>query len=674
MKSKMSFFNTAIILEDLKRYWGIAVLYFLSLFFSTTLDLILLFNPSDGYYQEKINNFLELRHANSQMMFSIIFPILLSVLLFRYLQQSKSTTLIHSFPITRGQLFHSHNIAGVLLLIFPILLTGIIFLVFFNIHHDGSELFKEIFTVSKVFRWTYFSILANLVVYFISVLVAMVTGISLIQMILSFITIFLPTGISMLLAVNFEQLLYGFTINQQFLESFVTKIIPVTGFLSEKTINTDFLWWYVLLSILLYFMAYIFYQKRNLESASDPIAFNLLQPLFKYGFTFCSMILSGGYFYMLEKIDSWLYIGYFIGAFLGYIIAEMIIQKSIWIFKNLKGFAFYSIVILLIFAGIKFDLMGYEKNIPNPEDIEHVYYGDGLYGYWQNEKKPHLKTLEHIDLVRKLHSQIIKNKGIFTHEEENVFMKYIGIAYKLKNGETITRAYIVPKEFVYKNEFIPKIYESKEYKVNTHDYDLFHLNLDHVNYICIDPALNHNNAGAKIVDPHEIRTLTNAIKMDILEETYEESIDSKNSWAGIQIYIDGEKALDDSSKRDHIYTSWKKHYQYLPNWLKENGYYEKSRVLPKNIDSMIIEKVDEDTKDFHSYNVSELAIELTTNKDTKKLEIKDKDQMEKILFSAGYNYSDTRSYIIGIYYTNGDRDIEWMTKENAPEFIKSFFN
>ncbi|MCT4617849.1 MAG: ABC transporter permease [Marinisporobacter sp.] len=671
MKSKMSFFNTAIILEDLKRYWGIAVLYFLSLFFSTTLDLILLFNPSDGYYHEKINNFLELRHANSQMMFSIIFPILLSVLLFRYLQQSKSTTLLHSFPVTRGQLFHSHNIAGVLLLILPTLFIGVIFLVFLNIHHDGSELFKNILTVSKVFRWAYFSILTNLVVYFISVLVSMVTGISLIQIILSFIAIFLPTGISMLLTVNFKQLLYGFAVNEQFLENFVTKIIPITSFLSDKTINDSFLWWYILLNIILYFLAYIFYQKRALESASDPIAFNLLKPIFKYGFTFCSMILSGAYFYMLEKIDSWLYMGYFIGAFLGYIIAEMIIQKSIWIFKNLKGFVLYTMIILLVFVGIKFDFIGYEKNIPNSEDIESVYYGNGLYDYWEEDRNYSLKTSENIDLVRDLHSQIIKNKEIFAHKEENVFLKYIGIAYKLKNGKTLTRGYSVPKEFAYKNVFIPKIYESKEYKMST--YDIFHLDLDHVNYIRIHPESNHNADDVKIVDPNEILNMTNALKADLLDQTYEESIDNKNSWASIQIYMDKEKDLDESHRRSSIHISWEKHYKYFPKWLKENGYYEKSRVLPENIASIIIEKANEETQNFHSYNVSDLAKELTTNKDKKRLEIKDQAQMEKILFNTGYGYGDTKNYIIGIYFTNGDSQIEWMTQENAPEFVKGFF-
>lgn len=669
MKSKMLFFNIHIILEDLKRYWAISVLYLLTLFFSGPLPIISVFNNPDITYDQTITNFFHLTHADFQMMLSIIFPILLSLLIFRYLQQNKSTTLMHSFPITRGQLFHSHNIAGVLLILFPIVLIAIILIVILNIHNNGSELFKEIFTISNIFRWAYFSILANLVVYFISVLVAMITGISLIQMILSFIAIFLPLGFSMLMVLNFDQLLYGFVVNNRFLENFVAKIIPNTAFLSEETINSNFILWYIVLSILLYFIAYTFYKKRNLESASDPIAFVLLKPIFKYGFTFCAMILGGSYFYMIEKTDSWCYIGYIIGATLGYIIAEMIIQKSIWIFKNLKGFVIYAVVILIAFTGIKFDLIGYEKKVPSVDDIQSVYYGNGLYRYWSDKgiANDSLKTSENINLVRDLHSEIIAHKDEFIHKQENIPMKCVSIAYTLKNGKTLTREYTIPSEYVNKNSFITKIYESTEYKMSC--YDIFDLDINHINYINIDPELDNRFNGIKIIDPKEIRDMLNAIKKDILDETYEESIDNKSPWARIKIYPDDLKSIE----KDYIYISWEKHYTHLSSWLKSNGYYEKSRVMPKDIDYILIGKPSEKLKNSNSYSSSELEKELQENKNKERLEIKDKEQIEEVLINHGYNWHNKKDYIIGFYYTNGERELDFITEKYAPEFVKNFF-
>ncbi|TCO75239.1 DUF6449 domain-containing protein [Marinisporobacter balticus] len=674
MKSKMLFFNIHIVLEDLKRYWGMAVLYFLTLFFSGPLNIMSLFNNPNESPNSAIKNFLNLRHADLQMVLSIGFPILLAVLIFRYLHQNKSTTVMHSFPITRGQLFHSHNIAGVVLLLLPVVLTAVILIVLLNIHHDGSKLFEEIFTISSILKWVWFSTLTNLIVYVISVLAAMITGISLIQMILSFISIFLPIGISFLMIHNFDQLLYGFVINDRLLERSVAKIIPITSFMCNETIDSNFVLWYIFLSIALYFIAYLVYKKRHLESASDTIAFELLKPIFKYGFTFCSMILGGAYFYMIERIDSWLYIGYFMGAILGYLIAEMIIQKSIWIFKNLKGFAIYGIVILIVFTGIKFDLVGYEKRIPNIADIQSVYYGNGLYRYWSDEedRDNHLKTAENIHLVRALHSEVIAHKDEFIQKRENRSTERIGIAYNLKNGKTLTREYDVPTEFVNTNDAISKIYESTEYKMNY--YDIFHLNLNKVNYIDIDPKLKDISEPVKIVVSDEMGEMINAIKADILDETYKEFMNNKSHWADIHIiYHDKEKSLESEYRNNDIYIAWKKHDKHLSSWLKQNGYYEKSRIMPKDIDYIIIEKTSKEIKNSDSYDPMELKKELKENKNEKRLEIKDKEQMEEILVNYGVDWRDEKSYMIGIYYTNGVNDLVWMTQENAPEFVKNFF-
>ncbi|MBF8983311.1 hypothetical protein IZY60_07160 [Lutibacter sp. B2] len=673
MKSKMLFFNVHIVLDDLKRYWGMAVLYFGGLFFSGPLHIMSLFTNENKYPNEAIENFLNLRHAELQMVLSIFVPVVLAGLLFRYLQQNKSTTLMHSFPITRGQLFHSHNIAGVLLLMMPIVLIGLVLMVILNINHDGSQLFEEIFTISDILKWVGFSIISNLVVYFISVLVATITGISLIQMVLSLISIFLPVGISVLIVFNFDQLLYGFVINQNLFENFIIKIIPCISSMGEKAIDSNFIIWYILLSIILYFMGYGLYKKRHLESASDPIAFELLKPIFKYGFTFCSMILGGAYLYMMERVDLWLYIGYFIGALLGYLIAEMIIQKSIWIFKNLKGFAIYTMVILVVFAGIKFDLVGYEKRVPNVDDIESVYYGNGLYGYWSNgeEGNDNLKTSENIHLVRELHLEVIAHKDEFIREGKKNTTKRIGIAYELKNGKTIVREYDIPKECAAINESIAKIYESTEYKINY--YDIFDLDPTEVAYIEMDPELKNTSEVVKIVATDEIEEMIQSIKSDMLDETYKDVIDEKRSWARIYIHYDELKDLESEHENKRMYLTWEKHYKHLPGWLKENGYYEKARLMPKDIEYMVIEKTSEELKNANGYNTKELAEGLKENTNKQRLEIRNKDQIEEMLVNDRSDWPDEKRYIIGIYYTNGDSKIDWMDQKDAPEFVKNFF-
>ncbi|MCT4617835.1 MAG: hypothetical protein N4A62_00340 [Marinisporobacter sp.] len=123
--------------------------------------------------------------------------------------------------------------------------------------------------------------------------------------------------------------------------------------------------------------------------------------------------------------------------------------------------------------------------------------------------------------------------------------------------------------------------------------------------------------------------------------------------------------------RDHIYASWKKYYKHLSKWLKENGYYEKARVMPENVAHIVMGKTSEELKSRTSYSSTELERQLAENK--KRLEIKDKEQIEKILFHYGPNWHNEITYIIGFYYTNGDSEIDFMTQENTLEFVKNYF-
>lgn len=672
MKSKTSFFNKYIILEDLKRYWGVGVFYFLALFFEGPLKIIFLFSNPNSTPNRTIERFLNFKYADFQVMLSIGFPILLAMLIYRYLQQSKSTNVMHSFPVTRKELFNSHCIAGTLLLFFPVVVISIILMTILGANNDGGLFFKEIFTISSILKWAGITIITNTVGYFISSLVAMISGMTLIQGILSFIFMFLPIGLGTLMIINFDQIIYGFTVNRDGFDDLIMTIVPITTLMSDVTIDAGIILWYALLALTLYIVAYYFYKKRDLESASDPIAFDILKPIFKYGVTFCGMILGGAYFYGMEKNNLWLYIGYFIGAFLGYIIAEMIIKKSIWIFKNLKGFVIYSIAIIIIFTGIKLDLFGYEKRIPDLEDIESVYYGDSLYSYWKNEKS-NLNNSENIKFVNRIHEEIIERKQEFIAREEDRDNRIIGIVYELKNGRKIVREYTVPSDYVEKNKSIAKLYESVEYKMNS--YNIFDLDVSKISYIDINSELNHRDERLKIIEEKEIREMIKAIKADILSETYEEFMDERSGWADINIHYEKEEKQDshDREKYDRVYAEWAKHDENLPRWLEENGYYERARVMPEDIDYIIIEEASEDI-DPDNYDTVELEMQLKDNKNKKRMEIRDKDKIEDILVKYGRNWRDEKEYIVGFYFKEEDNNsINWVNGKNLPQFVIDYF-
>ncbi|SMB85071.1 ABC-2 type transport system permease protein [Desulfonispora thiosulfatigenes DSM 11270] len=667
MKYKTSYFNMPMILEDFKRLWGLSALYFISLFFTGPLPIMLRMGDKDRSITYIVESFLKPRGFEIQGFYSIVFAILLSLLIYRYLHTINSTTVIHSFPITRKQLFHSHSVAGFILIIIPVLINMLFLLGLMVASNDGSIFYQEVFTTNAIMAWTGKTLLGNIIVYLISSLVAMVTGTSIVQGVLSLIFIFLPIGLGSLILVNLDQLVYGFAGIHSDVESFLLKIIPVTGIWTIEKIDISQILWYLILGLILYIIALQFYKIRSLERATDPITLEGLKPIFKYGVTFCSMVLGGAYFYSVIRVDAWLYLGYAIGGFLGYLIAEMLLKKTIWVFKNIKGFVIYSLIIMIVFVGIKLDFTGYEKRIPEVGRVQNAYYGNGSSHQYRYGEQEGLKKLENIELIRELHQEMIENKKEFMNMAKKRAYNTVSIAYELENGKKIYRDYEAPDEFVQKNPTIKKIFETMEYKRKYHN--IFKVDTEAIDYIEINPDYIYQvNKSIKIINKDEIKELTQALKMDLLDESYEEHYSNIIPWASINVRtkasVEMETNDEKESKYSHIDVTWKKSYSMTAKWLKDKGYYEKVRVMPEDINSIVVGKVEKEMDRVYS------AFELEKLAKDQTVKIKDKEKIEYLLTNQeGESYLGN-SYYMGVYLNNGNKILGYISEEKVPREIK----
>ena len=670
MKYKTSFFNKGIILEDFKRLWGLSVLYFLGLFLAGPLSIMLRMGDPNRDINYIVEGFLSLRYSGGiQAVYVVSFAVLLAVIIYRYLHTINSTTVIHSYPLTRNELFHSHNLSAALLIAIPVLINTLLLLVIMFVGNDGSELFEKIFTFQGVMIWTGKILLVNISVYLIATLAAMVTGTSIVQAVLSFIFMFLPIGLGSLILVNLDQLLYGFTMINQEVEMFLLKIIPTPLIWGLEQIAISQLVWYLVLALVLYTLALIFYKRRNLERATDPISLDGLKPIFKYGVTFCSMVVGGVYFDSIISTDKWLYIGYFVGAIIGYIIAEMLLKKTIWVFKNFKGFVLYSLIVILVFVGIKLDITGFEKRVPELDSIQNVYYGN-LYSY-QNDGYKGLEKEENIELVRQLHAEMIENKGEFKNIADDTYQESVGISYELKNGRKLFREYQVPAEFVKNNSNIKQIFETMEYKRNNNN--IFKVEARNVDYIQIDPSYPYGQSKIlKIIDQEEIDEFLQVIKMDIYDETFAEYNSGILPWANVILSAkDGKNIFDNSNSEafnPQIDIAWKKHYSAVDEWLKEKGYYDQARVMPEDIKHLLVAKIGKnmmDKGDFYE--------EIDKIPEKSKVEIKDKETIEYLLNyqeEGYYSYNLDTFYYLGAYFKDGNYMHGVISEENLPKEIK----
>lgn len=320
MLSKMFSFNRGIFKHNMHQVGWVALAYFLCLLF--TLPIQILFEYSNATPTSPFLPRASLFFYSHGLIYFLTFilPLLLGIFLFRYMQVKLSSDFIHGLPIRREQLFIQQMLTGTILVIVPFFLNAaILWLIGFFIPAP------ELLSLSSVGEWLGLMILMNLFVFYVTVFVGMFTGISVLQAVLTYILFVFPTGIIVLLLENISYTLYGFTAGFYIHENSIPFTVLINH-LYEPT-KPSVIITYIVLTMLAFVSSYFLYKLRHAEAATLAISISPLKPIFKYGITFCFMLLGGLYYGSVNSDWGWIIFGYVISALFGYFIAEMIIQK-----------------------------------------------------------------------------------------------------------------------------------------------------------------------------------------------------------------------------------------------------------------------------------------------------------------------------------------------------------
>lgn len=659
MNLKTSFFNKGIILNDFKRFSWIGIVYFLALFFTVPLQMLINYSEdlkkyNYNYEYNPMKNMLQFNHNEIMTLLIIVVPVIAAVFLFRYIHSKKTSDMNHSLPIKRETMYNSHIIVGLALLLVPLIVNGIICIVL-----KSAMGFEKYYVTKDVINWLQISIIINIIIFMTSIFVAMNTGDSIAQGVLTYILLFLPVGLSGLLFINLEKIIYGFS-SSYYLREDLMVLSPITKILEypDNTVlmTAKELGIYILICILAYIISKLLYKVRNVECASNVIVFSKLNPIFKYGVTFCTMLFGGAYFGSAQGSLKWIIFGYIIGSLIGYLMAQMILKKSIYVFKDIKGYLIYAAIMTLIFMGIKLDITGYQKHTPELSDIKSIYFNEYYNKDNYEETIDTYKGKENLINIKELHEKIINDKNINKAIERNERdVRSVVFIYELKNGKTISREYVVP----YKNyhSYYKSIYESMEYKKN--HYRIFKLNYLDIEKFEINP---HNvSKGLVLTNSSEIRDAVEAVKKDLINETYEEMLNNKGYSSNINIILKKSKFIKDESKRYIEDIGFNKNDKELEKWLTEKGYIQNAKVMPEDVKYIVVEKRDNG----NIYNIEE-------NKSKKRLEINDKNQIEYCLNNYT-NIIDESKYIIGFYMKNGERFEQTFDNNDIPDYINDYF-
>ncbi|GHH99529.1 DUF6449 domain-containing protein [Neobacillus kokaensis] len=655
MPSKMSWFNKEMIMQIVRSTGWISIVYFLGLLFILPIQLMMMYSEDrlPDYYKGESYTLFQV-NFELQLGLLVIVPVILAVFLFRFLHVKQASDLMHSLPLKREKIFHHYAITGIMFLTVPVAVITLMILILRNLLDLGS-----LYSLEDIFYWAGTTIVITLLLYTASVMIAMMTGISAVHAVLAYIFLFFPVGFVLLLFYNLKILLYGFP-SEFFLQQQLERMSPITY---ATSLNGRIFQWsdaiiYFILAVAFYLLALLFYKKRNVEQASEAIAFPKLRLIFKYGVTFCTMLVGGTYFSGVSNNNiSWIIFGYVIGAVFGYFIAEMVLQKTWRIFARLKGLAVFAAVVAILVIGIK-ALGIYENRVPDLADIQGVQLTNEPYWIWNNAEpdeeyyrmKP-LKEEANITAVRRMHQQILADRKL-KHKKNEQTINYF-VRYELKNGSSMTREYQV-NERLY-DDFFKSIYESKEYKQATKP--IFKIKDSEIKSLNIR-ANGPMNKTVTLSNPEETKEVLEALRKDVLAESYEDSLYFRDRGSIVEIYLGDNHSIHS--------IEIKPTYQNISNWLKEKGLTDRVKVTGEDLSHVLVVKGDVS-------NSNDLEIsqeELESKKDS--LDIKEKRQMEQLLDAT--SAYDRGEYKVIFYYKFGDYvEIMSFDEEHAPDFVKRHF-
>ena len=677
MKSKASYFSISkpLIIENMRRFWAIPALAFLVYFLSGAFPILMSYR-----HLNTLANYIEMSLNNQQpfyMFAHLMFPIISAVVIFRYLQGISSVSVMHAMPFTRAKLYNSGFISGLILIISPILVNGLILLAISKpvFSEYGTEAGMVVDTVNlfaraDVLHWICISILIVIVTYAISVFAGIVTGNALMHFAMASWFNFLIPALYGVFIAYFSQFLYGFDTSGNWLE-YGMKISPFLNVLQDKGEFGVFTTiYYIVNFVLLYVIAGVLYQKRKLEHATDSLAFGFLEPVICYLIAFLGMTLLGFYFQVLGEAELYMYAGFAAGTLIFFIIGQMIVKKTprIYNMKSLKSFGIYVLIAVLFLLGLNFDLTGFEKRIPNVSDVKSFTLREDIaarnfntnYDYtngngimYKGDKNGlTFKDPENIKAVTALQKKIIDNRDQFENRK-NIYTSSVFFTYNPESTFPMTRRYMIDYSFYKDSPEFKQIYESKEFK----DY----YTPSNINLVgLVDIYINGDVPNAESVEiksKTDMKEFMNCLDKDFKAQTYEDMISLKHGYAMANINFSyKDKNSDEPERLLNNSASYKVTSEYTNTikWLEEHGYGDRFTHKVSDVDYIELYHYvgDENTTNLlNEYNAEGKMIPAN---ELKSMKVSDAAKIQNLLDTyetQNINYND---YYYGTIVYKGD--------------------
>jgi len=418
------------------------------------------------------------------MIFSVVVaPLIIVAILYKFQNQVGAITAMNSYPLTRNQILTTNALAGMILLILPLIVLCVMMILpthqyyralfrstrnlpvlMFHVNYQFGALHNSILVLSRFFLITALSFLFYLSLYNVA---AALSGNTIMTLLLCAALFFLPTGLLNLAWIISEYYVLGFyplvDLYDYFHPFFVYPVLwwPDEGHIRIQAIT------YSVIILVLAACCILVTNKRAHERAGDSLVFPFAKNALIFFLSVCGLLLIGFIFFGIFWSTFAMYIGFIIGFFSAYCIAQMAAEKTFNILNKTKDFIqfgkFGAVAVGFALLIIVFTRYWYEQHIPRFGDIKGVQILDVDVLVHNHDRLTNtafsellIKDTEIISEIIDLHQAIINERNVLRRpvrwRGSSDSGQHLDILYKLNNGNVIVRHYFLSEPFIDEND------------------------------------------------------------------------------------------------------------------------------------------------------------------------------------------------------------------------------
>ena len=443
MTSKTFCCNGTLLGKTIKRFWPLWLGYLLVWLLMLPLMLYASLSTfySDVAYTIRVQDSIYTLLCYGAPILVFLMAPLAATAVFSYLYNTKRAGVFASLPIRREGAFLSLTLAGLIPMLSAHVLTAAVSAL--------VELAYGFIDWASLLTFLGITTLYTLNFYGFAVLCAQLTGHLLIAPTVYAVLSFTAPAIEFLCSGLASMFIYGYQMHTFEISTYLSPLVAIMRFSgvepveSKETISA---WvyhgWqvnaiYGAIGAVLIGLALLLYRKRRMESAGDVVAVKPLKKVF-------AVMLGGGCGLVLGALLAAIFsatnatgdsfaavsIGAVLGCWIGYFGAEMLMRKTFRVFgETWRGFAILLAVLALFLCTLRFDLLGWERNLPQAGNVESVVIAC-------NGIDEELSDTENIEAVLRLNKDVVAHRA-----DENEYSTYLRVDYTLRNGAHYLRVY-----------------------------------------------------------------------------------------------------------------------------------------------------------------------------------------------------------------------------------------